>query len=511
MLNPDVDISFNTEKSASKSKKQTLVKHKRKNWKKTDISEIEQGIEDLRQQELTGGARADKKDDELFFINKTKLPLNEEGDLVEPVSKRPKRQTLAEKMENLNCYKNLKPDPNSLPAHNVWVIPKPDEESKRQKEILERKAKKMQRKLGAKSRKSSYCAKLAKDLIENEEVESFEIKKRKKSKVLPAEFKENFTEKKLNVHLEGEFDKDIWSTKMANDDTDLPEVTVLNEHYLRGLKKIPFVKPKNPLYKKSKIAKVELPHPGHSYNPDYDDHQDLLLKAHTIELAKLKEEQKLVRRLQRNAKKMSWPELEKRWLDEMSVADLFETKAESDNDDDNEEAEKKEEISISKRELRRRTEAVNNGRKLDTKAKRDKKKLLEKIKERQLENETKMKFQQHEIYRLKSLKKEVSQKLKVEAEQAEKRKQEEEEKHATGQKRLGRLKFEHEELDLQLSEEITGNLRTLKPEGNIMRDRYKNLQKRNMIEPREKAKGKDKYSKKRFQKRNAYEVTHYIN
>ena len=54
MLNPDVDISFNTEKSASKSKKQTLVKHKRKNWKKTDISEIEQGIEDLRQQELTG-------------------------------------------------------------------------------------------------------------------------------------------------------------------------------------------------------------------------------------------------------------------------------------------------------------------------------------------------------------------------------------------------------------------------------------------------------------------------
>ena len=79
-----------------------------------------------------------------------------------------------------------------------------------------------------------------------------------------------------------------------------------------------------------------------------------------------------------------------------------------------------------------------------------------------------MKFQQHEIYRLKSLKKEVSQKLKVEAEQAEKRKQEEEEKHATGQKRLGRLKFEHEELDLQLSEEITGNLRTLKVIYNLL-------------------------------------------
>jgi hypothetical protein len=37
-----------------KKKKQQLVKHKRKNWKKLDISEVEQGIEELRQQELTG-------------------------------------------------------------------------------------------------------------------------------------------------------------------------------------------------------------------------------------------------------------------------------------------------------------------------------------------------------------------------------------------------------------------------------------------------------------------------
>lgn len=53
MLNPEVDISFDTDKS-KKTKKQQLVKHKRKNWKKTDIADIEQGIDDLRQQQLTG-------------------------------------------------------------------------------------------------------------------------------------------------------------------------------------------------------------------------------------------------------------------------------------------------------------------------------------------------------------------------------------------------------------------------------------------------------------------------
>ncbi len=55
MLNPEIDISFDTEPSAAKkSKKQQLVKHKRKNWKKTDLDDVEQGIDDYRQQQLTG-------------------------------------------------------------------------------------------------------------------------------------------------------------------------------------------------------------------------------------------------------------------------------------------------------------------------------------------------------------------------------------------------------------------------------------------------------------------------
>ncbi len=95
--------------------------------------------------------------------------------------------------------------------------------------------------MSTKSRQNSYCAKLAAEIKEQtEEDDSITRKKRKKAKVLTSDFKENFAEKKLNVHLKGEFNKDIWSVSMANDGTQLPDITKTNEHYLRGLKKIPF-------------------------------------------------------------------------------------------------------------------------------------------------------------------------------------------------------------------------------------------------------------------------------
>ena len=43
-----------TDGNVIKKRKQKLVKHKRKNWKKTDIAEIEKSIDDLRHEERTG-------------------------------------------------------------------------------------------------------------------------------------------------------------------------------------------------------------------------------------------------------------------------------------------------------------------------------------------------------------------------------------------------------------------------------------------------------------------------
>ncbi len=71
-------------------------------------------------------------------------------------------------------------------------------------------------------------------------------------------------------------------------------------------------------------------------------------------------------------------------MEEMSVRDLFDPKPDEDEDDvveqePNEESKEKED-TVSKRELRRREKAVHIGRKADTKAKRQKKKMMEKIK-----------------------------------------------------------------------------------------------------------------------------------
>ena len=175
-----------------------------------------------------------------------------------------------------------------------------------------------------------------------------------------------------------------------------------------------------------------------------------------------------------------------------------------------------------------------------TKTKRIRKQLLEKIAARRKEAEKKMKMQQSEIFRLKSIKRELAEAEKANEEKQLKKELEEKHHELFGTKRLGRLKFEEAEIDVKLSDEITGSLRTLKPEGNILTDRYKSLQKRNIIEPRERARciysnaffslfllllklyylmcffflfrsrQQRHYWKKKFDKRNAHEKTHYI-
>lgn len=50
-------------------------------------------------------------------------------------------------------------------------------------------------------------------------------------------------------------------------------------------------------------------------------------------------------------------------------------------------------------------------------------------------------------------------------------------------KRLSRVPFEPEEIYFNNVTDLSGNLRNLKPEGSVLRDRYKSMQKRNILEP----------------------------
>uniref|UniRef100_A0A2S2N3G7 Ribosome biogenesis protein NOP53 n=1 Tax=bird metagenome TaxID=1833763 RepID=A0A2S2N3G7_9ZZZZ len=75
-----------------------------------------------------------------------------------------------------------------------------------------------------------------------------------------------------------------------------------------------------------------------------------------------------------------------------------------------------------------------------------------------------------------------------------------------GRRSRGR-RYEDAGPEVQLSEELPESLRRLRPEGSVLRDRFKSLQRRNMIEPRERAKFRRRYRVKYVEKRSFRAVT----
>ena len=64
-------------------------------------------------------------------------------------------------------------------------------------------------------------------------------------------------------------------------------------------------------------------------------------------------------------------------------------------------------------------------------------------------------------------------------------------------------------MDVQLGEELSGNLRTLTPTNDILRDRFRSLQKRNIIEVRQKFRRRRRYKLKEYEKRSFKRSTTY--
>lgn len=62
------------------------------------------------------------------------------------------------------------------------------------------------------------------------------------------------------------------------------------------------------------------------------------------------------------------------------------------------------------------------------------------------------------------------------------------EKRKLDTKQMSRYKYQEPELDFNMPADLAGNVRNLKTEGNLLKDRFKSLQKRNVIETRVKQK-----------------------
>ncbi|KAF7242445.1 Ribosome biogenesis protein NOP53 [Varanus komodoensis] len=220
--------------------------------------------------------------------------------------------------------------------------------------------------------------------------------------------------------------------------------------FLEQTKKQPVKRPERLKKTPSQLPAVEVISPGGSYNPSFQSHQALLLQAHEIEVKRQKEAERLERQLR-------FPTAAEAPTQETVFREQCEGLLEDESD-----GEEGQDCPPRPPEVELQADAPTSH---------------------------------------------FPQAVAGEKKTERQRKKEKEAKQLNLSKSE---RYEDPDLDVQLSTELAESLRTLKPEGSILRDRFKSLQKRNLIEPRERAKFKRKYRLKYVEKRAFREITHFL-
>ncbi|KAL3874911.1 hypothetical protein ACJMK2_037863 [Sinanodonta woodiana] len=422
------------ENNVGKKKRQRLNKNKKKSWRKVDISEVEEFLEDQRLQERTGGLVAEKPDDQLFFVEKKVT------DVPKALTRKTSRKVKAQmKLSEYESSQQIEQGKIKTPKRARQVLEKL---ASGKKSLTERQAEK-QRKTAKKERQERL---------------------RVRRNLPRATY-------------------DLWadSTKMdENEDI----------HYLVVTKKRRVNVPSHLRDKPSVLNAVEVPHPGASYNPTYEDHQELLMKAHNVEKKKQKQEKRLYNALDAQFPKAGQAPTQESILAEMSAGLFGEDEEETNVEQKGQEGD--DVLRLSNNPRVRREDKKDEKQRRKEKEKKEQEKMLQKEKEERIHSST--------LFRVRSIKAEILRQEKQLLLKAEKRRKLQEEK-ALKTKKLGKLKYDNPDLEIKLSDELVGSLRELKPEGHLLQDRYKSLQKRNIVEPRVKAKKYRRYKRKLYEKK----------
>jgi nucleolar protein 53 len=224
-------------------------------------------------------------------------------------------------------------------------------------------------------------------------------------------------------------------------------------------------------------------------NSSYKEHQDLLWKAAMVELNKEKEQHKIDYHTTNMFPKSGEAPNEETWVAEMSegIATLEKNNDSAANvEDEISEIDDSEQLKLNKLKTR----------------KQRKKALRVKMEEKRKKFGKREKMKVQDVYKLKTMNKEIVAEENRIAQKIEQRQKKKKMKRSLPDSITGH-KFEEPDVDLKLSEELTGSLKSLKPEGNLLTDRYKSMQKRNIIETRIKQKiVKNKRNRKLAEKRN---------
>lgn len=430
-----------------KNKKRKVSKKTKKSWRKhVDISDVDKFLENERLEERLGVPFSKRTDADLFSIDKDGAA-TEEGTLGTK-----KQRRLALKNKEPKCFEVLKPHtlvPDPIVKRNR--VRTPDE---RKHPILRRKEL---------ERKSKGILKLKEKLaIKNKALADL---------------------KRANRPKRGDFKDDIWE----KEDASLPQIdtdwmtsdTVRHIYSHMGLKKrkLPASLHKKP----SVLPAIEVPHPGTSYNPSYDDHQKLLHEVAQKELELMKEEAHLNRVTTNMFKKVSTSEKEKNTLKEMSEGLPIkedQTKISKSNSNDDDDDAGNDDTNTDPSVVSINPPAKNKKKTLVARRKQKEQKMLaHKIAQAKLE-----KKKVSDIYKLRLLQKQIAAKEKKEKILQEKRLKQKKLK-SVEPKTLNKVKFEPVDPAFTLAEELSGNLRNVSRSVNLLKDRYKSLQLRNIVAP----------------------------
>jgi len=256
-----------------------------------------------------------------------------------------------------------------------------------------------------------------------------------------------------------QFDKNLWHGEDLADKNDWVEKSVI----LHNFKGVPRP-PKEIHLKRSQLRAISIPHPGTSYNPTFNDHQNLIKMAVDNELKFSKSESKIkTLLLDKFCKLTNEKILDMRKKETEEGLPIAANKNKTDS-------------TKSKNEKPTTPEEIKN-----TLAQRHpRKKEMNRLHKSEINRKEKILQKNFEIDRLALFKKEldsvISKVIKKQTSRRQRAKQSKKEP-----KRIGRLKFKRPEIFFNDVGDISGGLVNLKPETNLLLERFKSFQERNLL------------------------------
>nr|XP_016937182.1 ribosome biogenesis protein NOP53 [Drosophila suzukii] len=443
------------------TKKKRISKKNKSAWRKTDIQDVEQFLEDQRQEERIG-TFTDKQDEDLFVLDTSA----DKPAKAAVLSVKQKRKLNAKKpMRSHQALENTSKVQDPIAKRN-HVRQKKNGRNIELEVCNPTKPRHRQ----ANSDRALYYEKLEQRLAD------------KKSKKLAVE-KDIWEEVDFRDAIPGLKDKKGWiSRELALHTAGNIGKKVVKTHASLH-------------HKTTKAKKFELPHPGMSYNPAPEDHQDLISKIVEREEGIIKKEQHLKRVTTSMFSKVTPEERDRRRLQEMSQGmEKEEEQEEGQQDEAGQGNGEKPEENVDK--PYHTVNAPVENKKKSKQARR--KELKQKELARQTELKRKLKQQTADLMRIKSIRHELDDE-EEDLNELKKRRKQRAEKAKFEPKRLGRHKFEEPDLDVNLPEDVAGNLRNVKTESSLLKDRFHTLQRNNML-PTTKLVNRKKAKVKRFER-----------